>query len=92
MQASNANRFQSARARRAFSLIEILTAVSIMTVIIIALYAMFDHTQKALRGSVSQTDVLESGRAAMEMIKRELEQMSGSKGSRIPNFYAYKTL
>ena len=78
----------SSRARRAFSLIEILTAVSIMTVIIIALYAMFDHTQKALRGSVSQTDVLESGRAAMELIKRDLEQLSISKGDRIPNFFA----
>ncbi|MBI3414414.1 MAG: prepilin-type N-terminal cleavage/methylation domain-containing protein [Verrucomicrobia bacterium] len=78
----------SSRARRAFSLIELLTAVSIMTVIIIALYAMFDHTQKALRGSVSQTDVLESGRAAMELIKRDLEQMSAARGAGVPNFYA----
>ena len=63
---------------RAFSLVELLVAVSITTVIIFALYAVFDHTQKAFRGSISQVDVMESGRAAMDLLTRELGELSAS--------------
>ncbi len=68
-------RAQANPRRAAFSLIELLTAVSIMMVIIYALYAMFNQTQKALRANITQVDVLESGRAASEMMGRELEQI-----------------
>lgn len=64
------------RGRRAFSLMELLLAMGIMTIIIAALYGMFHHTQKALRANVAQVDVLENGRAAMEQMTRELEQMA----------------
>jgi prepilin-type N-terminal cleavage/methylation domain-containing protein len=63
-------------ALRGFSLIELLTAVSIMVVIIFALYGMFNTTQKALRANITQVDVLESGRAAAELIGRDLEQLT----------------
>jgi hypothetical protein len=46
----------------AFSLVELLVAVSITTVIIFASVRDLDHTQKAFRGSISQVDVMESGR------------------------------
>jgi type II secretory pathway component PulJ len=75
MQTRSSNRSMPAREQRAFSLLELLTAVSIMVLIIFALYQMFAQTQKAMRGNITQVDVLESGRAAMEMISRELEQM-----------------
>ena len=42
-----------------YPLVELLTAVSIMLVIIYALYMMFAQTQKALRANVTQVDVLE---------------------------------
>ncbi len=63
---------------RAFSLMELLLAVSIMTLIIGALYSVFHHTQRALQTNITQVDVLESGRAAMDMLTRELSQVSAS--------------
>jgi len=68
--------------RRAFSLLELLVAVGILSVIILALYAMFDQTQKALRANTAQTDVSESGRAALDLLIRDLErtQAAGLEG------------
>jgi prepilin-type N-terminal cleavage/methylation domain-containing protein len=68
--------FQGGVSQRGFSLIELLTAVSIMVLIIFALYQMFAQTQKALRANITQVDVLESGRATAEMMGRELEQLA----------------
>jgi type II secretory pathway pseudopilin PulG len=59
---------------RAFSLVEVLVVVSLMTVIVYGLYTMFDQTQKALRANTAQVDVLESGRSALEAITRTLSQ------------------
>ena len=64
--------------------------VSITTVIIFALYAIFDHTQKAFRGSISQVDVMESGRAAMDLITRELEQLSASNETNVVNLFVQR--
>jgi type II secretory pathway component PulJ len=66
------------RARRAFSLIEILVVVTLLSVIIIGLVAMFSTTQKALLSSTTQVDLLETGRATMDMVGRDLEQMTPS--------------
>jgi hypothetical protein len=55
---------------------ELLLAVSLTSVIIFALYGMFHQTQKALRSSITQVDVLEAGRATMDMLGRELAEMS----------------
>jgi len=63
---------------RAFSLIELMLALSIMTIIVGALYGMFHHTQKALRANVTQVDVLEAGRAAMDFLVRDFEQLAAS--------------
>ena len=61
--------------RRAFTILELLVAVSVMTLVIYVLYALFNQTQLALRKNASQVDGKEGGRAAMEMIVRELSQM-----------------
>jgi hypothetical protein len=58
----------------AFSLIEILVTVGLLSFIILGLLMMFNQTQRAFRSSITQTDVLESGRAIMDMLARELEQ------------------
>jgi hypothetical protein len=59
---------------QAFTVLELLLAVSILTIIVVALYSVFEHTQRAFRGSLSHVDVTESGRAAMDLISRDLEQ------------------
>jgi len=63
---------------RAFTLLELMVAVSVMTLVIYTLYALFNQTQMALRKNAAQVDVNEGGRAAMEMIVRELSQMETS--------------
>lgn len=60
--------------KNAFSLVELLVAVALMTVIIVGLYSMFNETQKALRTNVSQVDVLEAGRSAIELIVQDIQQ------------------
>lgn len=72
----------------AFSVLELLVAVSIMTVIVFSLYQMFNQTQKALRSNITQVDVLESGRVALQMISEELEQLEPSDIFGVTNFYA----
>lgn len=58
----------------AFTVVELMVAVSLMTVIVLALFGMFRQTQRALQGNVTQLDVLESGRAALELMVREVQE------------------
>src|SRR5262249_44712767 len=51
-----------------FSLLEMMVAVTLLLVIIAALLTMFYQTQRAFRLSATQVDVLEAGRAAMELL------------------------
>jgi len=79
----------TARREDAFSLIEILVVVALLSVIILGLILMFDQTQKAFRAGMTQTDVLEGGRAATELISRELSQMTPANQAQGVNFYAF---
>src|SRR5204863_4219055 len=72
----------------AFTLIELMVAVALMSFIILGLLAMFTQTQRAFRASMTQTDVLESGRIATDMIVRELAQISASDRPYTTNFFA----
>ncbi len=65
---------------RAFTLIEVMVAMALLSLIVIALMAVFSSTQTAFRASVTQTDVLEGGRAAMDLITDDLRAMSPSLG------------
>ncbi len=69
------SRFTFHASRAAFTLIEVMIVVVLMSVIILGLMAMFSQTQRALKAGMTQTDVLEGGRMASEMIARELEQI-----------------
>jgi hypothetical protein len=51
-----------------------------LSLIVIALMTVFNSTQAAFRASVTQTDVLESGRAAMDLITDDLRALSPSQG------------
>jgi type II secretory pathway pseudopilin PulG len=68
------------RASRAFSLVEVLVVITLLSLIVLALMAVFNSTQTAFRASVTQTDVLEGGRAAMDMMTSDLRQMASSLG------------
>lgn len=82
---------QMDRARfSAFTLIEIMVAMALMSVIVIGLMAMFNETQRAFRLGTTQTDVLEAGRMATDLIGRELAQVTPAnvdyKVLAVPNF------
>ena len=64
------------RNARAFSLIEIMVVMALLSVIVLGLMAMFNQTQRAFRLGMSQTDILESGRMATDQIARELRQIT----------------
>jgi prepilin-type N-terminal cleavage/methylation domain-containing protein len=68
-----------------FSLIEVMVAVSLLAVIIVGLLAMFYQTQRAFRVGMTQVDVLEKGRATMELIARELQEAAGSIDTAVTN-------
>jgi type II secretory pathway pseudopilin PulG len=65
---------------RAFTLIEILVVVVLMSLIVLALMAVFNSTQAAFRASLTQTDVLEGGRSVIGLVKNDLEGMTPSFG------------
>jgi hypothetical protein len=67
---SHASRFTA----HAFTLVEILVSLALLSFIVIGLFAMFNQTQRAFRIGMTQADILEAGRAVTEMIPRELEQ------------------
>lgn len=64
------------KGRSGFSLIEMMVAVTLLLIIIAALLAVFYQTQRAFRLTATQVDVLESGRAAMELLTGELPEIS----------------
>jgi type II secretory pathway pseudopilin PulG len=66
--------------RSAFTLIEVMVVVTLLSLIVIALMGVFNSTQAAFRASVTQTDVLEGGRAAMDLITGDLRAMTPSLG------------
>ena len=66
--------------RAAFSLVEVLVTVSLLSLIVIALMNVFSTTQRAFRAGVTQTDVLEGGRAAVALIAADLRGMAPSGG------------
>jgi len=67
-----------ARRLRAFTMVEIMVVVVLLSFIVLALMAVFSSTQQAFRASMTQTDVLEGGRSAIEMMTADLRQMTPS--------------
>ena len=83
------NRTRGGCAPRAFSLVEVLVVITLLSLIVLALMAVFNSTQTAFRASVTQTDVLEGGRAAMDVMTSDLRQMSPSGGDSNAFFFGY---
>src|SRR4051794_37113284 len=70
----------------AFSLVEVMVAVGLLAFIIVGLLAMFYQTQRAFRSSATQTDVLEAGRATMQLIRQDLQDMHVAGHPLVTNF------
>jgi prepilin-type N-terminal cleavage/methylation domain-containing protein len=66
--------------RSGFTLIEVMVVVLLLSLIVIALMAVFNSTQAAFRASVTQTDVLEGGRAVIDLMAGDLKEMAPSLG------------
>ena len=73
--------------RSALTLLEILVSMSILIIIVFGLMAMFNQTQKIFRTSLTNVDVLEGGRSAMDMISRDLEQMTTGNDPTVTNLF-----
>src|SRR3954466_10274045 len=76
----------SASRAGAFSLVEVMVAVGLLAFIIVGLLAMFYQTQRAFRSSATQTDVLEAGRATMQFIRQDLQDMHMAGHPLVTNF------
>jgi prepilin-type N-terminal cleavage/methylation domain-containing protein len=73
-----------------FTLVEILVTMVLLSLIVLALMTVFNSTQKAFRASLTETDLLESGRLAMGLMVSDLEGMTPSDSASV-NFYSAVT-
>ncbi len=71
-----------------FTLIEIMVAMALLTVIVIGLMAMFSQTQRAFRAGMAQTDQLEGGRMFSDLILQDLRQITPTMQTNGVNFFA----
>lgn len=76
------------RRKLGLTLLEIMVAVALLVLIMGGLMAMFNQTQRVFMTGLRQVDVLEGGRAAMDVITRDLEQMVAGHRPWDTNFHA----
>ena len=69
------------RIANGFTLIEVMVVMGLLSLIVLALMAVFNATQTAFRASVTQSDILEGGRAAMDLMTGDLRGMAPSLGA-----------
>lgn len=72
---------------KAFTVVEMMVAVTITTVITLALSAVFGQVQKAFRAGIQQVDVYEAGRATSDMTVKDLESMVALGSIDFTNFW-----
>ena len=65
---------------RAFTLVEVMVVMGILGLILLALMTVFSNTETAFRSSVTSSDILENGRATMELMTADLRGMAPSGG------------
>jgi len=76
---------------RGFSLIEMMVAIGLLSLVILVLFSLFNQTTRAMRANSNQTDVMEGARSGFEIISRDLENMAASGVPGAPNFVTYPT-
>ena len=55
-----------------------MVAVALLAVIIVGLLAMFYQVQRAFRAGTAQVDVMEGGRATMNLLTRDIQEMTAT--------------
>src|SRR5262249_41677499 len=73
----------------AFTLIEIMVVVVLLSLIILGLLLMFDQTEKAFLTGTAQTDQLEAGRMFNDFLLRDMEQIVPGGHTNTVNFWAH---
>jgi hypothetical protein len=80
------------RRHAAYTMVELMAAVLISIVLVVAMYQIFARVQSVFTTGHSRTKLLEEGRAVMDLIVRDLSRMAPA-GLLDPNFIAvpYRT-
>jgi prepilin-type N-terminal cleavage/methylation domain-containing protein len=65
---------------RGFTLVEVMVVLVLLSLIVLALMAVFSSTQTAFRASVTQSAVLENSRAAMDLMAADVRNLTASGG------------
>ena len=82
----------SRRSESGITLVEMIVAVGLLVLIVTALLGAFNQTTRAFKTGFNQTDVQESGRAAIEMVTRVLTDLSPSgRGNINPDAFSLLT-
>jgi type II secretory pathway pseudopilin PulG len=68
------------------SLIEIMVAMMLLSVLMLGLYSAFYNSQRALRMSANQTDILEGARSTTSLVLHDLQQVTASGQEGVVNF------
>ena len=58
--------------QRSFTILEMLVALGLLSVIMFSLLSMLDQSQKAMEKGVSQMDVMEEARTVLDQIKNHV--------------------
>lgn len=80
---------QRPRGFRGFSLVEMMVAIGLLSLVVLVLFSLFNQTTKAMRANANQTDVMEAARSGLEILSRDLENMVTSGVDGAPNFVTY---
>jgi prepilin-type N-terminal cleavage/methylation domain-containing protein len=72
----NISEARSPVSSRGFTLVEIMVVIALLSVIVLGLMAMFNQVQRAFKAGMTQVDVLESGRMAMDLFNREFQEIT----------------
>lgn len=78
--------------RTALTLLEMMVAVTLLAVIMVGLLAMFQYTQRALHVAHMQTDVFENARGAIQLVARDLSEMTAYNDTNVINAYGISVL
>jgi len=65
-------------------MVELLVSMTLLSLIVLVLMTVFNSTQRAFRSSLTQTDILEGSRAAMDLMTTDLRSLTPSYG--VSNF------
>jgi type II secretory pathway pseudopilin PulG len=81
---------RSEKRHSALTLLEMMVAVTLLAVIMIGLLAMFQAVTRALQVAHAQSDVFENARGAIQLVARDLTEMTAYGDEGVINAYAVR--